>query len=53
MNTNEDLINNLEWNSNIKNKEEKEVLARKNETKEKNCTVISFDSINTYFLAVT
>ena len=52
MNTNEDLINNLEWNSNIKNKEEKEVLARKIASKVKNGDVISFGSGTTSFLAV-
>jgi len=52
MNTNEDLINKLEWNNNIKNKEEKEVLARKVASKVKDKDVISFGSGTTSFLAV-
>lgn len=52
MNTNENLIENLEWNNNIKNKEEKEVLARKIACKVKNGDVISFGSGTTSFLAV-
>lgn len=52
MSTNEDLINNLEWNNNIKNKEEKEVLARKIASKVKDGDVISFGSGTTSFLAV-
>lgn len=52
MNTNEDLINKLEWNNNIKNKEEKEVLARTIASKVKDGDVISFGSGTTSFLAV-
>ena len=52
MSTNEDLINNLEWNNNIKNKLEKEVLARRIASKVKNGDVISFGSGTTSFLAV-
>ena len=52
MNTNEDLIKKLEWNNNIKNKEEKEVLARKIASKVKDGDVISFGSGTTSFLAV-
>lgn len=52
MNTNEDLINNLEWNNNIKNKEKKEVLARKIASKVNDGDVISFGSGTTSFLAV-
>ena len=52
MNTNEDLINNLEWNNNIKNREEKEVLARKIASKVRNGDVISFGSGTTSFLTV-
>ena len=52
MSTNEDLIKNLEWNSNIKNKEEKEVLARKIASKVNDGDVISFGSGTTSFLAV-
>ncbi len=52
MDTNEDLINKLEWNNNIKNKEEKEVLARKIASKVKDGDVISFGSGTTSFLAV-
>lgn len=52
MNTNEDLINRLEWNNNIKNKEEKEVLARKIASKIKEGDVISFGSGTTSFLTV-
>lgn len=52
MNTKENLIENLEWNNNIKNKEEKEVLARKIASKVKNDDVISFGSGTTSFLAV-
>ena len=52
MNTNEDLINKLEWNNNIKNREEKEVLARKIASKVRNGDVISFGSGTTSFLAV-
>lgn len=52
MSTNEDLISKLEWNNNIKNKEEKEVLARKIASKVKDGDVISFGSGTTSFLAV-
>ena len=52
MSTNEDLIKKLEWNNNIKNREEKEVLARKIASKVKNGDVISFGSGTTSFLAV-
>ena len=52
MNTNEDLIKKLDWNNNIKNKEEKEVLARKIASKVKDGDVISFGSGTTSFLAV-
>ena len=52
MNTNEDLIKKLEWNNNIKNKEEKEVLARRIASKVKDGDVISFGSGTTSFLAV-
>ena len=52
MKTNEDLINNFECNNNIKNKEEKEVLARKIATKVNDGDVISFGSGTTSFLAV-
>lgn len=52
MSTKEDLIKNLEWNNNIKNKEEKEVLARKIASKVKDGDVISFGSGTTSFLAV-
>lgn len=52
MNTNEDLINKLEWNNNIKNKKEKEVLARKIASKVNDGDVISFGSGTTSFLAV-
>lgn len=39
MDTNENLIENLEWNNNIENKEEKEVLARRiaSKVKERRC----------------
>lgn len=52
MSTNENLIDNMEWNNNIKNKREKEVLARKIATKVKDGDVISFGSGTTSFLAV-
>lgn len=52
MSTNEDLINSLEWSNNIKNKGEKEVLARKIASKVKDGDVISFGSGTTSFLAV-
>ena len=52
MNTNEDLIKKLEWNNNINNKEEKEVLARKIASKVKDGDVISFGSGTTSFLSV-
>lgn len=52
MNNNEELIEGLEWNNNIKNKEEKEVLARKIASKVKDGDVISFGSGTTSFLAV-
>ena len=52
MNTNENLINSLEWNNNISNKEEKEVLANKIALKVNNGDVISFGSGTTSFLAV-
>ena len=52
MNTNENLIKNLEWNNNIKNREEKEVLAREIASKTKDGDVISFGSGTTSFLAV-
>lgn len=46
------LIESLEWNNNIENKEEKEVLARQIASKVKNGEVISFGSGTTSFLAV-
>ena len=52
MGTNEELIKKLDWNNNIKNKEEKEVLARKIASKVKDGDVISFGSGTTSFLAV-
>lgn len=52
METKESLIENLEWNNNIKNKEEKEVLARKIASKIKDGDVISFGSGTTSFLTV-
>lgn len=52
MNTNENLIENLEWNNNIKNRAEKEVLARKIASKVNDGDVISFGSGTTSFLAV-
>ena len=52
MGTKEDLIKSLEWNNNIKNREEKEVLARKIASKVKEGDVISFGSGTTSFLAV-
>ena len=52
MGTNEELIKKLEWNNNIKNKEEKEVLARKIASKVKDGDVVSFGSGTTSFLAV-
>ena len=50
MNARESLIEDLEWNNNIKNKEEKEVLARKIASKVKDGDVISFGSGTTAFL---
>ena len=52
MNTNEDLNKNLKLNNNIKNKKEKEVLARKIASKVNDGDVISFGSGTTSFLAV-
>ena len=52
MNSKEDLIKKLEWNNNIKNKEKKEVLARRIASKVKDGDVISFGSGTTSFLAV-
>ena len=52
MNTKDDLISQLDWNNNIKNKQEKEVLARKIASKVKNGDVISFGSGTTSFLTV-
>ena len=52
MGTNEDLVSKLEWNNNIKNREEKEVLARKIASYVKNGDVVSFGSGTTSFLAV-
>lgn len=52
MNSNEELIQKLEWNNNITNIEEKEVLAKKIASKVKNGDVISFGSGTTSFLAV-
>ncbi len=52
MKNNEDLIEKLEWNNNVSNKEEKEVLARKIASKVKDGDVISFGSGTTSFLAV-
>ena len=52
MKTNEKLINKLEWNNNIKNREEKEVLARKIASKVCDGDVISFGSGTTSFLTV-
>lgn len=52
MSTKEELINQLEWNNNINNKKEKEVLAKKIASKVKNGDVISFGSGTTSFLAV-
>lgn len=51
MRTKEDLIENLDWNKNIKNREEKEVIARKIASKVKNGQVIGFGSGTTSFLA--
>lgn len=51
MTSKDNLIQNLEWNNNIENKEEKEVLARKIASKVKNGDVISFGSGTTSFLA--
>ena len=52
MDTNDELIKKMEWNNNIKNKEEKEVLARIIASKVKDGDVISFGSGTTSFLAV-
>ena len=52
MDAKEDLIKKLEWNNNIANLEEKEILARKIASKVKNGDVISFGSGTTSFLAV-
>lgn len=52
MNSNEEFIQKLEWNNNIKNIQEKEVLAKKIASKVKNGDVISFGSGTTSFLAV-
>lgn len=52
MNSNEEFIQKLEWNNNITNIEEKEVLAKKIASKVKNGDVISFGSGTTSFLAV-
>ncbi len=48
----DNLIQNLEWNNNIENRGEKEVLARKIASKVKNGDVISFGSGTTSFLTV-
>lgn len=44
MKTKENLIQNLEWNNNIKNREEKEVLARKiaSKVKDRRCNKFWF-----------
>ena len=47
----EDLIENLDWNKNIKNREKKEVIAKKIASKVKNGQVIGFGSGTTSFLA--
>lgn len=47
----EDLIENLDWNKNIKNREEKEVIAKEIASKVKNGQVIGFGSGTTSFLA--
>lgn len=52
MSTNDDFIKNLEWNNNIKNRAEKEVLARKIAARVNDGDVISFGSGTTSFLAV-
>lgn len=52
MNSKEYFIKNLEWNNNIENREEKEVLARKIASKVKHGDVISFGSGTTSFLTV-
>ena len=52
MNTNDDFIKNLEWNNNIVNQAEKEVLARKIAARVNDGDVISFGSGTTSFLAV-
>ena len=52
MESKDELIEKLEWNNNIKNKEKKEVLARKIASKVKDGDVISFGSGTTSFLAV-
>ena len=52
MDTNDELIKKMEWNNNIKNKEEKEVLAGIVASKVKDGDVISFGSGTTSFLTV-
>ena len=52
MDTNDELIKKMEWNNNIKNKQEKEVLARIVASKVKDGDVISFGSGTTSFLTV-
>lgn len=52
MDTNENFLNSFEWNNNVKNKDEKEVLARKIASKVNDGDVISFGSGTTSFLAV-
>ena len=52
MNSKEEFIQKLEWNNNITNIEQKEVLAKKIASKVKNGDVISFGSGTTSFLAV-
>lgn len=51
MNIKEELIENLEWNKNIKNKQEKEFIAKKIALKVKDGQVIGFGSGTTSFLA--
>lgn len=51
MNAKEDLIKNLEWNNDIKNVEEKTILAKKIASKVNDGDVISFGSGTTSFLA--
>lgn len=52
MSTNDDFMSKFEWNNNIKNRAEKEVLARKIAARVNDGDVISFGSGTTSFLAV-